>query len=306
MRKHFKKYFIPHAGNKFEPHILHPKRCWFYAALGLGIKAALLIFVLLLPAQAFLMPDILAVEQSKIIMLTNNFRLSENRSKLYENPKLAASAFAKAKDMAEREYFSHETPDGRRLENFLRDINYKYIYAGENLAIGYFDAESVLSAWKESPTHRANLLDSDYTEIGVGMANGKYLNSPNLFIAQHFGRPTAESAVAGVKNDLNQEPFISASMAAQKEIELPPIKNSTASGLKNSEFSLLSKYSVAKHVLSGTMPIFGFSKMLYFAMVIFFVLALFLNISVEYKIQHRYAIIRSLALIGFLVGLWLI
>ncbi len=306
MKKQFKKYFIPHSGNKYQPHFLHVKRCWFYAALGIVIKSILLIFVLFLPAQAFLMPDILAVEQSKIIMLTNEFRASENAGKLMENPKLSASAIAKAKDMADKEYFAHVNPEGLRLENFLRDVSYKYVYAGENLAIGYFDALSVVKAWKDSPSHRENMLDRDYLEIGVGIANGQYLGLPNVFATQHFGRPLEMSSVAGLKTDLNQESFIEARLAATKEIELPPVKNSTASGLHGNEFSLLYKYRAANHMLSDTMPIFGFSKMLYFSLIILFSLALLLNILVEFKIQHRHVIARSLALIGFLSCLWLI
>lgn len=306
MRKHFTKYFLPNAGNNYEPHFLRAKRFWFYGALALAIKGALFLFVLLLPYSAFLMPDILAVEESKIIMLTNDFRESENRNRLVENPKLAASASAKAGDMAEKDYFSHNNPEGRHLENFLRDIGYNYVYAGENLAVGFFDAVAVVDAWTESPTHRANLLDGDYLEIGVGMANGSYLGLPNVFVAQHFGRPVSLSAVAGIKEDLNREPFIQARIAANKEVELPPIKTSTASGLKDSEFSLLYKYRTANRVLSGTMPIFGFSKMLYLAMIILFSLALLLNIFAELRIQRSHVIARSLALIGFLAGLWLI
>jgi hypothetical protein len=78
MKKTFKKYFIPHTANNFAPHILHPKRFWFYSALALAIKAIVIIFVLFLPAEAFLMPDILAVEQNKIISLTNNFRIKNH------------------------------------------------------------------------------------------------------------------------------------------------------------------------------------------------------------------------------------
>ena len=227
MAGHVKNYFIPYAGNKYEPYILHAKRFWFYAILGLSIKAILFLFVILLPARAFLMPDILSVEESKVIMLTNEFRSSQNLNKLSENPKLAVSALNKAKDMVNREYFGHLNPEGIRLENLLRDIDYKYVYAGENLAVGYFDAHSVIEAWKESPSHRENLLDKDYLEIGVGIVNGEYLGLPNIFTVQHFGRPLEMSSLTNSENDLNQESFIEARLVATKEIELPPLKNST-------------------------------------------------------------------------------
>ena len=78
MKQTLKKYFIPHAGNGYHPHFLHTKRALFYSVFFLLIKASLFFFVLLLPAQVFVLPDVLAEEQRQIITLTNAIRVSRD------------------------------------------------------------------------------------------------------------------------------------------------------------------------------------------------------------------------------------
>ena len=326
MKKTLHKYFIPHSGNNYHPHILHAKRAWFYGALGVLIKGLVVVFVMLLPAEAFVMPNIVAVEESKIVMLTNSLRLKSGLPKLSESPKLAASALYKAEDMADKQYFAHESPEGNRLTFFLDRAGYKYQSAGENLAIGYFDATKVLEAWKASPTHKANLLDKDFTQIGVGAKDGAYEGTATLYVAQHFGKPrelvaTSKPTVAVVKTTpaatataqmTASEPIQEtttvpvATVAAEKINELPAVKNSTINGLSDSNFTLLYKYRAAHRVLGDTMPVFGYSSMVYICLITLFTLALLFNVFIEIKVQHKHVIVHTLALLGVLVGLWLI
>ncbi|MFA5128047.1 MAG: CAP domain-containing protein [Patescibacteria group bacterium] len=315
MKKTFKKYFVPHKENDFEPHILRTKRIWFYGALAVVIKAIIVIFVLFLPAEAFLMPDILAVEQNKIISLTNNFRVKNHLPVLSENSKLDASAVNKAEDMAYYKYFSHTSPGERHLSYFISQVGYNYLVAGENLAMGYFDAGSMMKAWQASPTHRANLLDKDFTEIGTAMANGVYENNDTIYAVQHFGQPrlvpdsnastTASSSLTSAGTD-----YVMTTTTVQKVLAVRTLgmstPNSTADGVIGSETSFLRKYVAANNMLGDTEPVFGLSKMIYLSLIIFFTLALLLNVFVELKMQRQHAIARSLALLGVLVGLWLV
>jgi len=311
MKKTFKKYFIPHAENNFEPHILRAKRFWFYSALAVAIKAVIVVFVLLMPAQAFLMPDILAVEQGKIILLTNNFRAKNHLAVLSENSKLNASAVNKTADMARYKYFSHIGPDERHLGYFLGQVKYDYLVAGENLAMGYFDAESTVRAWQASPSHRAILLDTDFTEIGVAMAKGTYENTATIYTAQHFGNPrlAVNSNVSSSLVSAGTEsvtPAITTKQVLSVKTTDASIKNSTADGVVGSGTSVWRKYEAANNMLGSTEPVFGLSKMLYAALFTFFTFALLLNVFAEIKIQRKYAVVRTLALLGILSGLWFI
>jgi hypothetical protein len=85
-----------------------------------------------------------------------------------------------------------------------------------------------------------------------------------------------------------------------------PIKNSTADGVIGSGTSVWRKYEAANNMLGSTEPVFGLSKMLYAALFALFTFALLLNVFVEIKIQRKYAVIRTLALLGILSGLWFI
>ena len=311
MKKTFKKYFIPHAENNFEPHILRAKRFWFYSALAVAIKAVIIVFVLLMPAQAFLMPDILAVEQGKIILLTNNFRVKNHLATLSENPKLKPSAMNKAADMARYKYFSHIGPDERHLGYFLGQVKYDYLVAGENLAMGYFNAVSMVRAWQASPTHRAILLDTDFAEIGVAIADGVYENAATIYAAQHFGQPrlavnsNVSSSSVSVVTEYPASSTTTKQVLAIKNFNAS-IRNSTADGVVGAGTSAWRKYEAANNMLGSTEPVFGLSKMLYAALFALFAFALLLNVFVEIKIQHKYAVVRTLAMLGILSGLWFI
>ncbi len=184
-----KHFFIPHCENNYHPHVLHHKRILFYGFLGIMVKAVAVLTALLLPAQAFVIPEVLVAEQGRIIELTNEIRAREGRSPLSYAEKLGQSSLHKAEDMARNNYFEHIGPDGRRLRDFLRDVQYPYSVAGENLAVGFASPEDAVEAWVESPTHFANLIDADFVDIGVGGSVGMYGNASAVYLVQHFGNP---------------------------------------------------------------------------------------------------------------------
>jgi hypothetical protein len=101
----------------------------------------------------------------------------------------------KANDMAAKSYFAHTSPEGIDPWYWFNQAGYKFSYAGENLAIDFSDSDAVNSAWMNSPTHRANLLDQHYTEIGIATAQGLYQGHVTTFVVEEFGKPT-ETAVA--------------------------------------------------------------------------------------------------------------
>jgi len=184
-----KDLFIPHAGNNYKPHVLKPRRLLFHALSVIAIKAVVVIFVLFYPLSAWLSPDMALAEAKKIIEFTNNLRQAVSLPALLENQKLNQAAWQKVEDMSLNQYFAHISPTGLSLKNWLEKIGYKYSIAGENLAVGFSKAEDVVAAWKDSPTHYNNIIDSDFKEIGVAMADGKFNQVDTAFIAQYFAAP---------------------------------------------------------------------------------------------------------------------
>lgn len=187
-----KNLFIPHKGNNYIPGALKPKRLFFHAISLITIKIITIVFVLIYPLSAWLSPDLALIQAKKIIELTNNLRQVISLPALLESQKLNQSAWKKVEDMAINQYFAHVSPTGLSLENWLKKIDYKYSLAGENLAIGFSNPEDVVLAWKNSPAHYNNIIDKDFKEIGVALADGRFNNINTIFIAQHFAVKAAE------------------------------------------------------------------------------------------------------------------
>ena len=189
MRKILKNYFVPHEKNNYHPAFLATKRTIFYSTFFVLMKMVVIVFVVLIPAEAFLLPDILAQQHAKIIELTNELRAKKGLPNLATIGTLTVSADARALDMANHQYFSHHGPDNHTLSYFLAQSGYRYRVAGENLAMGFSDAEAVVNAWMKSPTHYANLVDKDFTQLGVGLESGFYNGYPTVYVVEHFGDP---------------------------------------------------------------------------------------------------------------------
>ena len=121
--------------------------------------------------------------------LTNKERQTQNLPTLTINPLLNKAAEMKATDMAVKGYFAHTSPEGKTPWYWLAQVGYNYQYAGENLAIDFTDSKDVANAWMASPTHKANIVKGNYTEIGTGVADGMYEGKETVFVAQVYANP---------------------------------------------------------------------------------------------------------------------
>jgi uncharacterized protein YkwD len=94
---------------------------------------------------------------------------------LLHDRELAKVAKHHAEDMAERGYFSHDSPEGEKMADRLKDSGIDYDYAGENIARGQADCEEVVADWMDSPGHRANILDRHFRHYGIGIKDRHYV-----------------------------------------------------------------------------------------------------------------------------------
>lgn len=188
-----KDLFISHEGNNYHPQIFHPRRLIFYSVSSLVIKTFLVAVITFLPLTAWLTPDLLSRESQKVIDLTNQFRIEEGVAGLVENTQLTRAAYQKCQDMLIDQYFAHVSPEKETLSTWLSRVGYDFKVAGENLALGFSSAERLVEAWKDSPSHRDNLLDSEYSQIGVAFASGQYNGSDTTLAAQYFGNPLVKT-----------------------------------------------------------------------------------------------------------------
>jgi hypothetical protein len=130
-----------------------------------------------------------AVLPAVLSALTNEERQAEQLPTLAVNPLLTEAAEMKANNMATLGYFAHTSPEGKTPWYWIEQVGYDYQYAGENLAINFSDSQDVTNAWMASPTHRANIVKGQYTEIGTGIATGLYQGRETVFVAQIYASP---------------------------------------------------------------------------------------------------------------------
>jgi len=128
----------------------------------------------------------LSFEERKIIELVNLEREAEGVSVLQFNDRLAEAARSHARDMAMHNYSSHDRRDGRKFWQSVFDNGYPVSKCGENIAVGQATPEEAFECLISSPGHRANIIDPDFTQIGVGHAISP-TSAFHYFWTQEFG-----------------------------------------------------------------------------------------------------------------------
>lgn len=120
-------------------------------------------------------PGVPAGEQAmmaEVLTLVNKERAKVGAPALKLHQGLQDAALLKSKDMADNNYFSHQSPKYGSPFDLLKLRGISYTAAGENIAAGQRSAESVMTSWMNSPGHKANILNRNYTHLGVGIFKG--------------------------------------------------------------------------------------------------------------------------------------
>lgn len=181
-------YVAPSRANQFRPASLSRDALITVVAITCVVEGFLLTSLFM---QSGAGQFAAAVLKGAIVNLTNSERSVLGLGQLRTDPLLTAAAQAKAEDMAVRGYFSHNDPNGTPPWRWILDAGYDYAYAGENLAVRFFDSSDVVDAWMQSPSHRANVVKSSYADIGIGVAEGMYEGQKTVFVVQFFGTSRA-------------------------------------------------------------------------------------------------------------------
>ncbi|TSC82596.1 MAG: SCP-like extracellular [Parcubacteria group bacterium Gr01-1014_20] len=105
-------------------------------------------------------------------------------------------AEARLNDMFKNQYFEHNSPTGESASTEAKKISYEYVLIGENIALGNFEGDQKLvEAWMNSPGHRANILNSKYTELGVAVGRGLFDERNQWIGVQIFAKPKSDCPV---------------------------------------------------------------------------------------------------------------
>lgn len=174
------------------PHHLKLIKSWpFLVLLALFLMAKALL------AAALPQPKAAASDLTigNILLAVNKERELRNLTTLKTDSRLSLAAQSKSDDIIARHYFSHTDPEGNYIWPKIVAAGYTpYLQLGENLAIEFYDTESLVSAWMNSPTHRANVLNDGFQDQGMGLSFGSGGEQYHSAIANTFGTLVAAKA----------------------------------------------------------------------------------------------------------------
>lgn len=128
------------------------------------------------------------INLENIITLANEQRVNNGLVPLQANEELIKLAQIRADDMRLQNYFDHVDPNGHGLGYFLKQIDYDYLIAGENLAINFYNNERLIDAWMNSETHRRNIMNPIFQDIGLYQENMDTKNHEKPVIVMILGR----------------------------------------------------------------------------------------------------------------------
>lgn len=180
----WQNWFLPHKDTHKKAHLISIE----------GLTIYILIFILLqvgFSVVGYSKPGVLGIsgniDQKKLIELTNIERQKKGLNPVTENSALDNAAALKAQNMFAENYWAHFAPSGKTPWDFILSSGYKFTFAGENLAKNFYKSDDVVVAWMNSPTHRDNLLNSKYKEIGIAVVDGTLNGQQTTLVVQMFG-----------------------------------------------------------------------------------------------------------------------
>ncbi len=232
MKHSFSSLFIPQEKNNFRANILKNSFLFLLVGIYLLNQSFIKYFSLIKPGVLGYSSEI---TNQKVLDQTNQERSKLGLGNLKYNSLLSQSATKKAQDMFNNNYWAHNSPNGTTPWDFFKLVGYKYSVAGENLARDFYDTESLIKAWMKSPTHKANILNDKYQEIGIGVVNGTLGGIKTTLVVQHFGTPIVQIAEKEIKKDV--QPLVDNSVVVPEIIPQTNIELE----FDNSEINILSE-----------------------------------------------------------------
>lgn len=231
LRDWLRRHFIPHQENNYKPHVLQETAV-------VGMMCLIIITFAVANLQSFIWTAsdwmVSTILPAVIVSDTNEEREQGGLVLLSRNNTLDQAAQLKAEDMARGSYFSHYSPTGTSPWFWFKEAGYNYVHAGENLAVHFTDSSEVVDAWMNSPTHRANIMDAKFHEIGIGVAKGTYEGYDTIFVVQLFGTAAAPAEVT-VASVVEESELPSEDVSEEPEIILNDTTNPSVAGAEATE-----------------------------------------------------------------------
>lgn len=190
--------FHPRVSNNHRPRILHAEALFALLFIVMFLGASIQLAPYASQRAGFVLGYSSSITASKVVEHTNQQRSALGLSPLSVNEQLSAAAKAKASDMFQDQYWAHFSPQGKSPWDFMRQSGYRYVVAGENLARDFLHTEEMMHAWMNSPTHKENIVNGKYQEIGIAVVDGVLQGVETTLVVQMFGTRGTPPAIAQV------------------------------------------------------------------------------------------------------------
>jgi hypothetical protein len=223
MRDRLAHLFVPHQNNNHRPKIIQNAGLALLVAIFLFTQSSLKLISLSHGVGGFVLGYASSITPGQVIDLTNQERSKLGLAPLTHNSALSNAAAGKANHMFSLQYWAHIAPDGTSPWQFIKNAGYSYSVAGENLARDFGDTGSVIVAWMNSPTHKENIINSKYSEIGVAVVDGVLNGVETTLVVQMFGsqvRSVAATSPQAVSTE-NPAPEVKSLTDSQPEPTKP-------------------------------------------------------------------------------------
>lgn len=218
------------------------KKLWFSLL-------ALVIGIFLLPIIVYSSD----ITSENLIKLTNQERINQGINALTANQLLTQAAYVKGNEIMNAQKFRHNLND-KKFSYWVREAGYNYSYIGENLAIDFITSEGIVKAWLNSSSHKKNLLNHQFSEIGIAVIESEFNGQNTTLVVQIFGAPAdavAYPIIMGMQNtnyqtpinlSINNENLLTHSLPSQTSYQTPVSEELIKVSSPAAKVTLLNKF----------------------------------------------------------------
>jgi len=296
------KAFFPSHYNNYHPFILRPKNLFILAVILLVIKFLVFSWFFYFPKTS----EFAVVTSSELIDLANKERVFQGLQPLEINEKLVQAAQQKAQDMLDNGYFAHTSPGGITPWHWFDVVGYNYVAAGENLAKDFTDSQFLHRAWMNSSSHRDNILNGNYQEMGIVVVEGEINGRSTVLAVQMFGATTKAKTEETIKSVSQPR----SPVQPPASVASPPAEEiTTVSGINQENKIEIQKTAEQTGQTAPVIKITTAEKSesvlddLYFIIAGLLILILLLTIFVNIRVQYPQTIFTALIIIILIIGI---
>ncbi|HZE87553.1 MAG TPA: CAP domain-containing protein [Methylomirabilota bacterium] len=247
MKNFLHHLLFPRESNNHRAKLLHHDSLFFLISLFLFSISVITAVHNRYPAVLGISTNIATQD---LLTITNEKRKENHVGSLAMDDKLTAAATAKANFMFEKNFWAHIAPDGTTPWYFIKNAGYEYLYAGENLARGFTSAPDVVNAWMASPSHRENMLSSNYKDVGFAVKSGSLTGSETILVVEMFGSKYVTATVPQASAIALMAPSITPS--SPEVLSQPsPLPSETTAVAAVSNQPLIDSQSITKQIALG-------------------------------------------------------